>query len=85
MSNSIFSGVPTATLQTWLTDSQNALHQLALGKQVVRVATSDGKSVAFTAGDVDKLKQHIRALQAAISIASGQSSGQPYSVAVWTR
>ena len=84
MSNSIFSGVPTATLQGWLTDSQNALHQLALGKQVVRVATSDGKSVAFTAGDVDKLRQHIRALQSAIAINNG-ASALSYSVATWTR
>ena len=84
MSTSIFSGIPTATLQTWLTDSQNALQKLATGAQVVRIATSDGKSVAFTAGDTDKLKQHIRALQAAIAINSG-ASALPYSVATWTR
>ena len=84
MSTSIFSGISTATLQGWLTDAQNALQQLALGKQVVRVATSDGKSISFTAGDVDKLKQHIRTLQSAIAINDGSSS-LPYSVATWTR
>ena len=84
MSTSIFSGIATATLQGWLTDAQNALQQLELGKQVVRIHSADGKAVAFTAGDVDKLKAHIRALQSAIAINSG-SSALPYSVATWTR
>ena len=84
MSTSIFSGISTATLQGWLTDAQNALQQLALGKQVVRIQSADGKAVAFTAGDTDKLRAHIRALQSAIAINSG-SSALPYSVATWTR
>jgi len=84
MSTSIFSGISQATLQGWLTDAQNALQQLALGKQVVRIQTADGKAVSFTSGDVDQLKAHIRALQTAIAIGSG-SSALPYSVATWTR
>ena len=84
MSTSIFSGIATVVLQGWLTDSQNALQQLALGKQVVRIQSADGKAVAFTAGDADKLKAHIRSLQSAIAINSG-SSGLTYSVATWTR
>jgi hypothetical protein len=84
MSTSIFSGISTATLQGWLTDSQNALQQLALGKQTVAVGTADGKMIRFTPGDVDKLRAHIRALQSAIAINSG-ASGLPYSVATWTR
>jgi uncharacterized 2Fe-2S/4Fe-4S cluster protein (DUF4445 family) len=83
MSTSIFSGISTTVLQGWLTDSQNALQQLALGKQVVRVQTGE-KGITFTSADVDKLKAHIRALQSAIAINSG-SSGLPYSVATWTR
>jgi hypothetical protein len=83
MSTSIFSGISTATLQGWLTDAQNALQQLALGKQVVRIQTGE-KSLSFTASDTEKLRQHIRTLQNAIAINDGSSS-LPYSVATWTR
>ena len=79
-----FTGIATATLRTWLADGQAAMQALALGKQVVRIQSADGKAVAFTAGDVDKLKAHIRSLQSAIAINSG-SSGLSYSVATWTR
>jgi hypothetical protein len=80
-----FFGVPTATLRTWLTDGQAAMQSLALGKQVVRIQTADGKTVAFTAADLDKLRSYLRRLQLAIAIADGTSTGQPYSVATWTR
>jgi hypothetical protein len=80
-----FSGISTATLRTWLIDGQAAMQQLALGKQTVAVATADGKSIRFTPGDMDKLRSYLRRLQTAISIAEGTSSGQPWSVATWTR
>jgi hypothetical protein len=79
-----FSGIATATLQSWLSDAQTAMQQLALGKQVVRIQTGE-KSLSFTQADLDKLRRYIYRLQTAISIATGATTGQPYSVAVWTR
>ena len=79
-----FSGIATATLQGWLSEAQTAMQQLAIGKQVVRLQTGE-KSLSFTAADIDKLRKYILRLQTAISIATGATTGQPYSVAVWTR
>lgn len=82
---SIFDGIPTATLQTWLTEAQTAMHALAVGgKQVVQVALGD-KRVVFTPGDLGKLKSYIGQLQTAIAVNAGQTVGGPYSVATWTR
>ena len=80
-----FSGIATATLQSWLSEAQTAMHDLAIGKKTVSIATADGKRISFTPSELPELRKYILRLQAAISIASGQSSGQPYSVAVWTR
>ena len=79
-----FSGIATATLQTWLTDAQTAMQSLALGKQVVRIQTGE-KSISFTQADLDKLRRYIYRLQTAIAIATGATTDQPYSVATWTR
>jgi len=80
-----FSGIATATLQTWLTDAQTAMQSLALGKQTVSISTADGKRISFTAADLDKLRRYIYRLQTAIAIATGETTGLPYSVATWTR
>jgi hypothetical protein len=79
-----FSGIATATLQTWLTDAQTAMQSLALGKQVVRIQTGE-KSISFTQADLDKLRRYIYRLQTAIAIATGETTSLPYSVATWTR
>lgn len=79
-----FSGIATATLQTWLTDAQTAMQSLALGKQVVRIQTGE-KSISFTQADLDKLRSYIYRLQSAIAIATGGTTSLPYSVATWTR
>lgn len=83
---SIYAGVATATLQTWLTEAQTALHELLVLKRAVNVAIGDKRvSFAFSASGVADLKAHIRGLQVAISIAQGTSTGSPYSVATWNR
>ena len=80
-----FSGIATATLQGWLSEAQTAMHALAIGKKTVSVATADGKRIAFTPSELPELRKYILRLQTAISIATGATTGQPYSVAVWTR
>ncbi|MBK8184817.1 MAG: hypothetical protein IPK63_18820 [Candidatus Competibacteraceae bacterium] len=80
-----FSGISTATLQSWLSDAQTAMQQLAIGKKTVSIGTSDGKRISFTPSELPELRKYILRLQTAISIATGATTGQPYSVATWTR
>jgi hypothetical protein len=81
---SIYAGIATATLQTWLAEAQTAFHALSIGKQTVSLSIGD-KRVAFTAAEVPKLRAYISQLQTAIAINQGTSTGKPYSVATWTR
>ena len=81
---SIFTGIPTATLQTWLTEAQTAMQALAVGTKTVQVRMGD-KQLAFTPADLSKLKSYIGQLPTAIAINTGQTVGGPYSVATWTR
>lgn len=83
---SIYAGVATATLQSWLTEAQTAFHELVVLKRTVNVAIGDKRvAFAFSASGVADLKAHIRGLQTAIAIAQGSSTGSPYSVATWNR
>lgn len=81
---SIFAGIPVATLNTWLTDAQNALQKLATGAQTVSLSYSD-KRIAFTPAEMKQLKSHIYSLQVAIAVAQGNTKPKAYSVATWTR
>lgn len=65
-----FTGIPLETLATWLTEAQTAYHALNTGTQTVSIGQGDTR-VAFTAAEVDKLKQYIADLQAAIALLSG--------------
>lgn len=82
--NNVYSGISLATLNTWLLEAQNAYHLLATGKMTVALSLGD-KRVSFTAAEIPALRSHIVSLQTAISIARGDSTGKPYSVATWTR
>lgn len=81
---SIYTGIATTTLQTWLTEAQTAYHALAIGKSSASLSLGD-KRVAFTAAEIPALRAHIASLQTAIAVNTGTSTGQPYSVATWTR
>lgn len=79
-----FTGIALATLNTWLTEAQLALHQLSIGTRVVRLSTGD-KTLVFTASTIRDLRQYISRLQMEIAIRAGQTTATPYSVATWTR
>ena len=64
-----FTGIPLEMLATWLSEAQTAYHALNTGTQTVSVGTGDTR-VTFTAATVDKLKQYIADLQAAIATLS---------------
>jgi hypothetical protein len=54
-------------------------------KRVARVTTSDGKTVAFGPTDIAQLRSYLNALDRAIAVLQGTSTGQPWATAVWTR
>lgn len=80
----LFTGVSTATLTTWLSEAQTALHEVSIGKRTVTLALGD-KRVSFSPADVRALRAHISQIQTAIAIATGNTTGSPVSVATWTR
>ena len=82
----LFTGLSQATLETYRSEAQTALHQILTLKRVARITTADGKTVSFGPSDIAQLKSYIQSLDTAISILSGTTgAGLPYSVATWTR
>lgn len=49
---------------TRLAEARNALHQLMLGKQVVKIETTGtvGQSLTYTPADIERLKSYIKQL-----------------------
>lgn len=67
-----FIGVPTETLQLWLTDCQQALQDLTIGgkPEAVSYAQGDGtKAVTYTRATISQLENRIRALARALGLA----------------
>lgn len=54
-----------------LTEARAALHELMLGKKVVKIETTGaiGQAVTYTAADIDRLKKYIKQL----SIEAGEA------------
>lgn len=61
----------TLQLQTWLTEAEQARHELIVGTKAVSVSTGSGKSVTYTATDLGKLDAYIVSLRKQL----GQSTG----------
>jgi hypothetical protein len=82
----LFTGLSLATLQTYRSEAQTALHQVLTLKRVARITTADGKTVAFGPTDIAQLRSYLHSLDTAIAILEGTTgAGLPYSVATWTR
>ncbi|HOW77706.1 MAG TPA: gpW family head-tail joining protein [Candidatus Competibacteraceae bacterium] len=79
-----FTGIALATISGWLTEAQLALHDLSVGKKVVKIGSSD-KQLTFTQADIRQLRSYVGRLQMEIAIRAGQTTATPYSVATWTR
>lgn len=79
-----FDGITTLVLQQRLAEAQTALHDLSVGKKVVRIGSSD-KQLSFTQADIRQLRSYVGRLQIELAIRAGGSAAQPYSVATWTR
>lgn len=74
-------GVPTATLQQWLLDAQQAMHDLACGSKVVQVqyAQGDGnRMVTYKVGDMAMLRGYIQELKTQLGIIRGRAPIRPY-------
>lgn len=66
-----FSGMPPATLQQWLIEAQQALHELSTGAKGESYSYTQGdgsKAVTYTRADLGALQAHILALQYALGI-----------------
>jgi hypothetical protein len=66
-----FIGVDPATLQTWLTISQQALQDLATGGKPVTLSYAQGdgsKSVTYTPAQISLLEQRCRNLARALGL-----------------
>ena len=64
-------GIDTATLQQWLRDSQQAMHDLATGSKVVQVSYMQGdgqKMVTYKHTDMAMLRGYIAELKAQLGI-----------------
>jgi len=64
-------GVPTATLQQWLTDAQQAMHDLMTGSKVVQVNYMQGdgqKMVTYKHADIGMLRGYIQELKTQLGI-----------------
>ena len=82
---SIYSGIPLATLQSRLTEAQDALHALLTGSLTASVSTGD-KRITFHQTEIPALRTYIADLLRAISIASGSApASRAPAVATWTR
>lgn len=65
------SGVPKATLEQWLRESQQALHDLSTGAKGESFSYTQGdgaKSVTYTRTDIGALQAHINALLYALGM-----------------
>ena len=67
------------TLKTRLTEAEEALHQLSIGKQRVSLS-KDGTTITFTPATILGLKNYIRSLQQAIARADGGSTRHAWQV-----
>ena len=66
-------GVSTTTLQTWLSQAQNAMQQLMVGASVTSVSYAQGQGqrmVVYRKTDLAQLRAWIQELQLAINPAS---------------
>lgn len=83
---SLYAGIPLTTLRLWLTEALTAYHQLQTGQKTVLVQLGDKQVRYGNAPDqVAQLRIHIRDLNTAIAIATGNTgSGRP-AVATWNR
>ncbi len=66
-----FTGVPKATLQKWLADAQQALHELSTGAKGEAYSYTQGdgaRSVTYTRTDLGALQAHINSLMYALGM-----------------
>ena len=73
----ILVGVPTATLQQWLTQAQTALQALMTGQRVVTASYGD-KAVTYTQAEVQSLTQWIHLIQRQLNIVRPRRAITPY-------
>ena len=74
----ILAGVPPTTLQTWLTNAQNAYAALCTGSAVVISVGYDGKNVTYQQADTARLEAFINLIQRQLGLNRGRRALRPY-------
>lgn len=64
-----------ATLQTWLTEAELALHKLSTGTREIDVRFGDIRTI-YNQGDINKLRQYIADLKSQIGALGGTVPGE---------
>ena len=73
-------GVAPATLQQWLTDVQQAIHDLTIGTKPIIVTYTQGdgtRSVTYTRANLADLHAYAAELKAQLGITRGRSPLRP--------
>lgn len=63
-----------STLQTWLTEAENALHTLQIGGLRVQMERA-GTKIVYTPANIGALKAYVATLQSQIRAAGGTIAG----------
>lgn len=74
---SVLKGLPTSTVQSWLTIAQGALQNLMIGQYSVTVSYSD-KSVTYTQPQIAQLTQWIHFLQRVLNTVPPRRAIRPF-------
>ena len=62
----MFEGIDDATLRTWLSEAQTALHEIEIGKRVVMLI-HNGKRVEYQRSSMPSLRAYISHLNSALN------------------
>ena len=68
----------TMTTEDKLTEAQNALHQLIMGRSVAKVTLPSGQEVSYTQTNIEDLRAYISELERELAIENGQAAPRRY-------
>lgn len=65
-----------ATLQTRLTEAEDALHQLLIGTREVTIEFGAGRKVSYNQANIAELRSYIARLEDQIAVLQGTGAGR---------
>ena len=64
------------TLQTRLTEAEEALHQLVIGTREVTIEFGSGRKVSYNQANIAELRSYIARLEDQIAVLQGSGAGR---------